>query len=140
MSTLVLGIILALQNGTQDPVVTQEFALSLPPNVCAKKEEIAGSIDFFKTCGNENLSASVVPGRADEVIVKVLYWNYERPEQLLSKKISLAVPCGSGRALVTTGSIPIIPTWVKAIEITLMEKGKTVERQKVMYSRRAPQR
>ena len=75
MSPLIWLIILALQNGTQDPVVNREFVLSIAPNVCAKREETLGSIEFYKTCGNENLSVSVAPGRADQVIVKVFYWN-----------------------------------------------------------------
>jgi hypothetical protein len=134
MSALIWLVFLALQNGTQDPVVTREFELSLTPNVCARNEETLGSIELYKTCGHENLSVSVAPGRADQVIVKVFYWNSERPTQLLSKKMSLTVP--SGQALVTTDALPILPTWVKAIEITMMRNGKKVERRKATYSLR----
>ena len=76
MGPLLLGLILAFQNGTQDPVVNKEFALALTPNVCAKREEILGSIDFFKTCGNEDFSISIRPGQADEVVVEVFYWDH----------------------------------------------------------------
>jgi hypothetical protein len=105
MSPLLWVIVLALQNGTRDPVVTKEFALSLTPNVCAKKEETLGSIEFYKTCGRENLSVSVAARRAGQVIVKVFYWNYDRPKQLLSKKKSLAVPSGSSAIRVVRKSV-----------------------------------
>jgi hypothetical protein len=138
MIGLLLGIFLALQNGTHDPVVDKDSLLSLAPNVCAKQEEILGFIDFYKTCENESFSISVSPGRADRIIVKVFYWNTRQPKQVLSKVIFLPVRTDSREALVTTGSIPIIPTYVKAIEITLEEKGKRIDRQKATYSRHAP--
>jgi hypothetical protein len=138
MIGLVVALFLQLQNGAHDSRADKDTALSLTPSVCAKQEEILGFIDFYKTCEDGTFSVSVSPGRADRVIVTVFYWNPQQPRQVLSKVISLPVSTESPDALVTTGPIPIVPAYVKAIEIRLEEKGKRIDRQKATYSRHPP--